>query len=130
MEEDENLKRLLDRNEIRRLQKAARDKDLRKLAEWGIQFEDSIRREFQRAFDKRIKEELEISIENFIVAIIYTLHFNEKCKFGGKRIDDFMDDLLATIDNFTDGSYSPDEYKKILKEDGIIVKTKNNKEVK
>lgn len=130
MEEDENLKRLLDRNEIRRLQKAARDKDLRKLAEWGTQFEDSIRGEFQRAFDKRIKEELEISIENFIVAIIYTLHFNEKCKFGEKRIDDFMEDLLATIDNFNDGSYSPDEYKEILKKEGIIIKTKNNKEVK
>lgn len=130
MEEDKNIRRLLDKNEIHRLVKAARDKDLRKLADWGTQFEDSIRREYDRQFEKKFKEELSLAINNFIIAIVYTLHFNEKCKFGGKRIDDFMEDLLATIDNFTDGSYSPDEYKKILKEDGIIVKTRNNEEVK
>lgn len=97
----------MDRNEIRRLQKAARDKDIRKLAEWGLQFEDTIRQEYEKDFDETVQKELLSSIDNFIVAIIYTLHFNEKCKFGGKRIDDFMKDLLATIDGFTDGSYTP-----------------------
>lgn len=124
MEEDKNIRRLLDKNEIHRLVKAARDKDLRKLADWGTQFEDSIRREYDRVFEKRIKEELLDAIDNFIVAIVYTLHFNEKCNFGPKRIDDFMEDLLSTIDNFTDKSYSPEEYKKILEKDGIIVKTR------
>lgn len=106
-EENETFKKLLDKNEIRRLQKAARDKDLRKLADWGTQFEASIRQEYDKEFEKRIEEELQLSIDNFILAIVYTLHFNEKCKFGGKRIDDFMKDLLATVDNFTDGSYTP-----------------------
>jgi len=119
---EENIKRLLDRNEIRRLQKSARDKDIRKLAEWGYQFEDTIRQEYEKNFEETVQKELLQSIDNFIIAIIYTLHFNEKCKFGGKRIDDFMEDLLATVDNFNDGSYSPETYKEILKKEGIEIK--------
>lgn len=122
MNSEENIKRLLDRNEIRRLQKSARDKDIKKLAEWGYQFEDTIRQEYEKNFEETVQKELLQSIDNFITAIIYTLHFNEKCKFGGKRIDDFMEDLLSTVDNFNDGSYSPEEYRAILKKDGIEIK--------
>ena len=119
MNNEENIKRLLDSNEIRRLQKAARDKDVRKLADWGYQFEESIRQEFLKAFDQEVEKELQLSIDNFIVAIVYTLHFNEKCKFGGSRIQDFMEDLLATVDGFKDGSYTPQEYKDILAKEHI-----------
>lgn len=122
MNSEENIKRLLDRNEIRRLQKSARDKDIKKLVEWGYQFEDTIRQEYEKNFEETVQKELLSSIDNFITAIIYTLHFNEKCKFGGKRIDDFMEDLLATVDSFNDGSYSPEEYKEILKKEGIEIK--------
>lgn len=124
MNNEENIKRLFDKNELRRLEKASKEKDKRKLMEWGLQFEDTIRQEYEKDFDETVQKELLSSIDKFITAIIYTLHFNEKCKFGGKRIDDFMGDLLATIDGFTDGSYNPEEYKEILKEDGIDVKTR------
>ena len=79
------MESLLDRNEIRRLQKAARDKDIRKLADWASQFEDSIRQEYEKMFEDRVEEDLLSSIDNFIVAIIYTLHFNEKCKFRRQK---------------------------------------------
>ncbi len=119
MNNEENIKRVFDRNELRRLQKAARDKDIRKLAEWGYQFEEQIRQEFLKAFDKEVEKELQLSVDNFIIAIVYTLHFNEKCKFGGSRIQDFMEDLLATVDCFKDGSYSPKEFKDILAKEHI-----------
>ena len=122
MNSEENIKRLFDRNELRRLEKASKEKDKRKLIEWGLQFEDTIRQEYEKNFEETVQKELLQSIDNFIIAIIYTLHFNEKCKFGGKRIDDFMEDLLSTVDNFNDESYSPEEYKEILKKDGIEVK--------
>ena len=85
MEENNKMKKLLDRNELRRLTKAARDKDIRKLAEWGSQFEDSIREEYEKMFKDRVEEELLESINNFITAIVYTLHFNEKCKFRRQK---------------------------------------------
>ena len=85
MEKNNKMESLLDRNEIRRLQKAARDKDIRKLAEWGSQFEDTIRQEYEKMFEDRVQEDLLSSIDHFIVAIIYTLHFNEKCKFRRQK---------------------------------------------
>ena len=38
-----------------------------------------------------------------------------------------MDDLIATVDMFNRGEYSPDDYVQQLKEDGIIL---NNREEK
>ena len=113
----EDKKKLLDANEIRRLQLAARDKNLHKLADWGTQFEESIRKEYEA----EVKKELDNMVDIFILTIVYTLHFNEKTKFGGNRIDDFMEDLLSTIDNFNDGSYNPEEYREILRKEGIKV---------
>lgn len=115
MNNEENIKRLFDKNELRRLEKASKEKDKRKLIEWGLQFEDTIRQEYEKDFEETVQKELLLSINNFITAIIYTLHFNEKCKFGGKRIDDFMEDLIATVDGFKDGSYSPRRIQRNIK---------------
>lgn len=109
---------LFDKNELRRLEKAAREKNKDKLYEWGLQFAEQVRQEYE----KNYQDELDNSIENFIIAIIYTLHFNEKTRFGNERIDDFMRDLLATIECFKEGSYSPDEYKNILAKEKIHFK--------
>lgn len=130
VENKEQFKSLLDRNEIRRLQLAARDKDLRKLSDWATQFEESIRREFDLIYKKNMEEELGNMIDIMFLTIIYTLHFNESTMFGNKRIHGFMDDLIATIDNFNDGSYNPDEYRKILLKDGIDVLSNKKKEEK
>lgn len=108
---------LIDRNELRRLQKAAREKDLRKLAEWSGQLEEQMRQEYNKAFE----QELSDAIENFCVAIVYTLHFNEQTKYGNKRINDFMDDLFTTIDLFRTKEYNPEDYKQQLKDDNITI---------
>lgn len=49
----------------------------------------------------------------------YTLHFNEKTKFGQARIDDFMEDLKVTIDNFRTGEFHVEDYEEQLGADGI-----------
>lgn len=115
MKELEKIKELLDRNEIRRLEKAARDKDKMKLADWAKQFENQVK----SIYEKRYKEILNYSIDSFFVAIVYTLHFNENCKFGDKRVKDFLNDLTATVQGFENGQYSPEEYKEILKNEKV-----------
>lgn len=114
---EDKLKSLINRDEVRRLEKAAKEKNKIKLVEWASQFEAQIK----SLYEKDYKENLAEAIDNFILAIVFTLHFNEKTKFGGKRLDDFMEDLLATVDNFKDGSYSPEEYREMLLKDGIKV---------
>lgn len=127
------LETLFDKDELRRLEKAARDKNKAKLKEWAIQFENQLRDNYEEKLkgledkliqhhEKEYEKILAESVDNFIVAIIYTLHFNEKCKFGNNRIVDFMDDLLAVVDGFKTGEYTPEEYKEILKKQKIYFK--------
>lgn len=105
----------MDRNELRRLEKAARDKDIRKLGEWASQFEGQMRQEFDKAYH----DELENSINNFCTAIAYTAHFSEETKLGKDKLPLFMEDLFVTIDMFRTGEYKPDEYRDILEQNGI-----------
>ena len=118
----EGMLSLLDKNELRRLQKAARDKNMEKVIDWGKQLEMQLIQQYEEDFEK----ELAGSIDNFILTIVYTLHFNESTKFGNKRIEEFMRDLLETIDMFKRGEAKPEDYQKALKEDGIIVKRKDD----
>lgn len=114
----EKIRSLLTREEIRRLEKAAKDKNKKKLAEWAAQFEEQM--QFQ--YELRFKDEMGDFIDILILTVVYTLHFNESTKFGGKRIDSFMNDLLETIDMFGRGEATPEDYREELRKDKIIVK--------
>ena len=114
------LESLLDRNELRRLQKAAREKDITKLAEWGMQFENSIQARYNRICKEELEKQLQSAIERYMITIIYTLHFNEKLNFDEKTIEDFMHDVVATIHGFDTGEYNLEEYKNMLKDDNIL----------
>ena len=41
----------MDKNEVRRLEKAARDKNREKLFEWGNQFENQLRTELEKEYE-------------------------------------------------------------------------------
>lgn len=109
------MRNLLTRNELRRLEKAAREKNKKYLMEWAMAYEDMIRIEYEKAYD----DEIQNAINNFLVAIVYTLHFNEKTHFGSKKLLDFMDDLMVTIDMYRTGESKPDEYLDELAQCGI-----------
>lgn len=116
--------KLINRDELRRLEKAAREKDKKHLVAWAEQFEDQIRREYEKSFE----DELDNSVENFLVAIVYTLHFSELTQFGKKRINEFCRDMMSTVDMFTSKEYTPAEYKEILEKEGIdMFSRKGNK---
>ena len=130
--EESNENKNVNRDEIRRLQKAARDGNKQHLIDWFIQFENQVKdyydRELRKRYEVIYKEELNDSISNFIVAIVYTLHFNDKLKFGNKRIKEFIDDLFVTVEMFKLKQYTPEEYKQILEKEGInIFKPKEEK---
>lgn len=87
-----------------------------------------LRKEYEKAYDKRFEKEMNDSIENFITAIMYTLHFSEITNLGKEKILEFMDDLLSTVDMFKTGEYSPEEYRSILEKEGIKIITSPRKE--
>ncbi len=106
--------------EIRRLEKAAKDKNKAKLIEWGIAFEKMIKDVYDKEYDKAFKKDFENVVDTFCLAIAYTLHFNEKTKFGKNRTINFINDLFVTVDLFRTGEYSPEDYRKQLEEEGIF----------
>lgn len=128
----EGLKQLLNRSELRRLEKAARDKDKNKLKDWARQFEEQMANVYDKAYDETYEEiyqnELMKSMDNLYLTIIYTLHFNNTTQFGIKRINGFMEDLLETIDMFRRGEAIPSDYQKQLEKDGIKWKTQKENE--
>lgn len=109
------MRDLLNREELRRLEKAAREKDKKHLMEWAMAYEGMIRKEYEKAYE----DEVQNAIDNFLVAIVYTLHFSEKTKFGPKKLPEFMEDLMVTIDMYRTGEYKPDEYLEELAKNGV-----------
>ena len=96
--------------------------DRRKLKntyEMQNRIENELNYKYKNYYDKKYEKELGDAIDYFLLAIVYTLHFNEKTKYGNARINDFMSDLLATVDNFRTGAYNPQEYADILRKEGI-----------
>lgn len=106
---------ILNRNELRRLEKAAREKDKRHLADWAKQYDNQIRLEYEKAYH----EEIDHSINVFLTAVAYTAHFSEETKLGKKKLPEFMEDLFISIDMFRTGEYKPEEYKEELEKNGI-----------
>lgn len=69
--------------------------------------------------EEKYKKQTERNIDTMLLALKYTLHFSELTQFGNKRLNEFMDDLMAVFNGFTTGEYNIDEYRKALLDDGI-----------
>lgn len=83
-----------------------------------MQFEQQV----ASIYEKKYNNVLSSSIDSFFIAIVYTLHFSENCKFGDKRVREFLKDLTETVKGFENGQYSPEEYKEILKSEKVYYK--------
>ena len=78
---------------------------------------NSLRKEFNDAY----KDELDSSVQNFITAIAYTLHYNEDVHLQHDELNSFMEDLFVSVEMFRKGEYNPEEYREQLREDGIEI---------
>lgn len=112
---------LLGRDEIRRLEKAARDKNKQKLIDWIRQFEHQLDTLLRKDYEKMYQEEVNFSIQNFITAVAYSLYFSEENYIDKDNIADFMSDLFVTVDMFRTGEYKPEDYKEQLAEERIYI---------
>lgn len=76
----------------------------------------------RKQFDNAYREELDSSVQNFLYAIAYTLHYSEDVAIDSDKMAGFMQDLFVTVDLFRTGDYKPEDYNDALKEDGIEFK--------
>lgn len=113
----------MNRNELRRLEKAAREKDKTKLLDWASQFESQISSELIKRYEQSYHDQIQCAIDTFLVANWYALHFSEETNLQKSDIASFIEDLLVTVDMFRTGEYTVADYEKILKDDGIVLET-------
>jgi hypothetical protein len=107
----------LSREEYRRIKTMSKEVMEKWLSTRNAIMYEGLRKEFENNY----KEELQCSIDCFITAIAYTLHFSEETHFGQKRLSSFMEDMLVTVDMFRTGEYKPEEYEEELKKAGIKI---------
>lgn len=86
----------MNRYDLRRLEKAVKEKDKRYIFEWGKEFEEQMRIEFNKAY----QDEIASSIENALTAVAYTVHYSELTKLSKYDLTEFMQDLFVTLDMF------------------------------
>ena len=115
MEESKIVK--LNRDEYRTIKGMSKEQMERWLQGYYNVIYNNLRKEFEDAY----KDELDSSIQNFITAIAYTLHYNEEVHLQRDELVSFMDDLFVSVDMFRRGEYRPEEYEEQLKEDGIEI---------
>lgn len=115
MEESKIVK--LNRDEYRTIKGMSKEQMEKWLQGYYNVIYNNLRKEFEDAY----KDELDSSIQNFITAIAYTLHYNEEVHLQRDELVSFMDDLFVSVDMFRKGEYRPEEYEEQLKEDGIEI---------
>ena len=107
----------LNRDEYRNLKSFSREQMEKWLQGYYNVTYNSLRKEFESSY----KDELDNSIQNFITAIAYTLHYNEEVHLQRDELVSFMDDLFVSVDMFRKGEYNPEDYREQLREDGIEI---------
>lgn len=107
----------LNRDEYRNLKSFSREQMEKWLQGYYNVTYNSLRKEFESAY----KDELDSSVQNFITAIAYTLHYNEDVHLQHDELNSFMEDLFVSVEMFRKGEYNPEEYREQLREDGIEI---------
>ena len=107
----------LNRDEFRNIKSFSREQ----MEKWLERYYRMTYNRLQKEFENAYKDELDSSIQNFITAIAYTLHFNEDTHVTHNELAGFMDDLFVSVDLFRKGEYNPDDYREQLREDGIEI---------
>lgn len=107
----------LNRDEFRNLKSFSREQMEKWLQGYYNVTYNSLRKEFNDAY----KDELDSSVQNFITAIAYTLHYNEDVHLQHNELNSFMEDLFVSVEMFRKGEYNPEDYREQLREDGIEI---------
>ncbi len=107
----------LSRDEFRHLKSFSKEQ----MERWLRGYYNVTYNSLRKGFEDSYKDELDSSVQNFITAIAYTLHYNEDVHLKQDELASFMDDLFVSVDMFRKGEYKPEEYEEQLKEDGIKI---------
>lgn len=109
------MAKTLSREDYRRIKSYSKEE----MSRWLDYHEAMLYNILRKDFEKNYQDEIENSVSNFLIAIWYTLHFNEETHLTHDELHSFMEDLYITVDLFRKGEYKPEDYKEEMEKDGI-----------
>ena len=107
----------LSRDEYRKIKSFSKEE----MEKWLQITQNSMYNSLRKMFNDEYKDELDSSVQNFITAIAYTLHFNEDISLQHDELNSFMEDLFVSVEMFRKGEYNPEDYREQLRDDGIEI---------
>lgn len=107
----------ISRDEFRKIKSFSKEE----MEKWLQIYYNNTYNALRKAFNAEYKDELDSSVQNFITAIAYTLHFNEDISLQHDELASFMDDLYVSVEMFRKGEYNPEDYREQLRGDGIEI---------
>ena len=107
--------KMLSRDDYRRIKNYSKEE----MTRWLDYHETMLYNLIRKDFEQQYQAEIENSVSNFLIAVWYTLHYNEEVHLQRDELKSFMDDLYVSVDMFRKGEYTPDEYKQEMEDDGI-----------
>lgn len=107
----------LSRDEYRKIKSFSKEE----MEKWLQITQNSMYNSLRKMFNDEYKDELDNSVQNFITAIAYTLHFNEDISLQHDELNSFMEDLFVSVEMFRKGEYNPEDYREQLRDDGIEI---------
>lgn len=115
------IDKMLDTNEINRLHRAAKNKDKKEIIKWAQDFEARLSELYHKRYREHYLEEYKESLKKIDTALLFSLHFGEDTHFDNDKLKSTMDDLAITIKGFYSGEFTQEEYRQMLKNDGINI---------
>ena len=113
--------KMFDTNELNRLQRCAKNKDKKEIIKWAQDFEARLSELYHQRYKEYYLEEYKERLKKIDTALLFSLHFGEDTNFDNDKLKSTMDDLAATIKSFYSGEVSQEEYRRMLKDDGINI---------
>lgn len=105
----------LSRDDYRKIKSLSKEEMERWLQNHQTLTYNALRKEFEANY----KDEIDSSVQNFLIAIAYTLHFSDEVNLSHDELASFMTDLFTSVDMFRKGEYRPEDYAEDLDKEGV-----------
>lgn len=115
---------IITRDDIRRLEKAAREKDKNHLRTFLAQYENQVADTYRLAYEKRFEEMTEDFSDTFLTVMMYCLIYSEETLINKDNIKGFIEDVNVSYTMLGKGELKEVELKDQLIKDGVSLSTR------
>lgn len=112
---------IITREDIRRLEKAAREKDKKHLKEFLAQYENQVADAYIKEMQRKYVKMTEDFADSFLTVLMYCATLSEDCKVDKDNIQGFIKDVNVTFEMLGKGEIGEEEMKKALSDEGVTL---------